>query len=76
MNNLTDKQQDVMGTINKFVQDEGHIPTYEEIGEEVGLSKSGVRNHISALIKKGYLHKQERGYDISDYYFYKATHGR
>lgn len=47
----------------------GHSPTIREIGHKFGIaSTNGVRAHLSALIKKGYLKKQaliSRGLELT-----------
>ena len=49
--------------------DRGHSPTIREIGEKFGIqSTNGVRTHLNALIKKGYLKKEKfisRGLELT-----------
>jgi len=55
---LTDKQKQILGYITDRIADLGHSPTIREIGKAMGISSTnGVRQHIGALIKKGYLKK-------------------
>jgi len=57
---LTDKQRAVLGFIEQLITTRGVSPTIREIGQKFGIaSTNGVRLHINALIKKGYLKKNE-----------------
>ncbi len=66
---LTEKQAKVLGYIRDQISQRGHSPTIREIGKFMGISSTnGVRLHISALIRKGYLKKQEliaRGIELA-----------
>lgn len=66
---LTDKQKKVLEFIQRQITDRGHSPTIREIGEKFGIqSTNGVRTHINALIKKGYLKKEKfisRGLELT-----------
>ncbi|MFA8343537.1 MAG: transcriptional repressor LexA [Rhodothermaceae bacterium] len=55
--NLTDRQQTILDFITEFVETNGYPPTYREIGAHFGIASTfGVKRHIDALVKKGYLH--------------------
>ncbi|MEW6050962.1 MAG: transcriptional repressor LexA [Candidatus Zixiibacteriota bacterium] len=57
---LTNRQRRVLEFIEGQILQRGHSPTIREIGEKFGIaSTNGVRTHLTALIKKGYLKKQE-----------------
>ena len=57
---LTDKQRQVLQFIKDQVSSRGSAPTIREIGKYMGItSTNGVRLHLTALIKKGYLKKQQ-----------------
>ena len=66
---LTEKQAKVLEYIRDQISTRGHSPTIREIGKFMGISSTnGVRLHISALIRKGYLKKQEliaRGIELA-----------
>ncbi len=66
---LTDKQRAVFEFIRDQIRDRGLSPTIREIGQRFGISSTnGVRLHISALIKKGYLRKHpliSRGLELT-----------
>ncbi len=66
---LTDKQRSVLEYIEGQIVERGHSPTIREIGSRFGIgSTNGVRTHLVALIKKGYLKKQEfisRGLELA-----------
>jgi repressor LexA len=54
------RQLEILRTIERHLRDEGYPPTVREIGEAVGLrSTNGVAEHLRALIRKGYLSKQD-----------------
>ncbi len=53
---ITRRQKEVWDFINQFVQTQGYSPSYEEIGEGLGLSSlATVHKHISNLQEKGFL---------------------
>ncbi len=55
---LTPRQRTVLEFIEKFMLKYGNSPTIREIGSNLGISSTnGVRSHLEALIKKGYLNK-------------------
>ncbi len=55
-NKLTDRQQSILDFIEEFTSDNGYPPTLREIGKEFGISSTfGVKRHIEALTKKGFL---------------------
>ncbi len=66
---LTSRQRDVLQFIRDQIASRGHPPTIREIGSKFGIrSTNGVRSHIAALIKKGFLKKQgliSRGLELT-----------
>lgn len=59
-NKLTDRQQQILNFIQDFLKDNGYPPTYREIGIQFDISSTfGVKRHIDALIKKGFLSSAE-----------------
>lgn len=57
---LTRRQRDVLHFIARFLDERGHCPSYEEIGEGLGLSSlATVHKHICTLEAKGYLRRGE-----------------
>src|ERR1700723_1440834 len=53
---ITRRQRQVYDFISEFVQKQGYSPSFEEIGEGLGLSSlATVHKHISNLEKKGLL---------------------
>jgi repressor LexA len=55
---LTDKQRSIFEFIEQSITLRGISPTIREIGSKFGISSTnGVRTHLAALIKKGYLKK-------------------
>ena len=60
---ITKRQREVYDFIAEFVQRNQYSPSFEEIGEGLGLSSlATVHKHISTLEKKGFI---RRGYNQS-----------
>ena len=58
---LTERQQRVLDVISAGIAAEGRPPTLREIGQQLGIaSTNGVRDHLQALIDKGYIRRVER----------------
>jgi len=58
---LTERQRAVLDTIDRSLADSGRPPTLREIGRRLGItSTNGVRDHLQALIEKGYLSRDQR----------------
>jgi SOS-response transcriptional repressor LexA len=55
---LTKKQEKALKFILISLGQRGYAPTVAEIGKDQGLTISGARMHIDALIKKGYLKRK------------------
>jgi|SRR5690554_503774 len=56
-NNLTERQEEILNFINSYRELNGYPPTIREIAKNFGLSSTfGVKKHLDALVKKGYLH--------------------
>lgn len=59
MQPLTERQARVLGFIRERIADDGRPPTIREIGRRFRIaSTNGVRRHLSALEKKGYIERQ------------------
>jgi repressor LexA len=57
---LTDRQKEVLDYISQSITERGYPPTLREIGEHMGIrSTNGVNDHLKALEKKGYLHRED-----------------
>jgi repressor LexA len=53
---LTERQQEILNFILQFRDENGYPPTLREIGKRFGISSTfGVKRHLDALVKKGYL---------------------
>lgn len=53
---LTDRQEKILSFIQQFQRESGYPPTLREIGKHFGISSTfGVKRHLDALVKKGYL---------------------
>jgi repressor LexA len=56
MEELTDRQKQVLHFIVKETENRGFPPTIREIGEQMSIrSTNGVNDHLNALERKGYL---------------------
>jgi len=59
MEPLTRKQAAVLEFIRTQIAEEGRPPTLDEIGGRFGIASSfGVRRHLTALVKKGYIERE------------------
>ena len=53
---LTERQQEILLYIEQFRESVGYPPTLREIGKKFSISSTfGVKRHLDALVKKGYL---------------------
>ena len=56
---LTPRQQEILEFISQFVEENGYPPTYREIGSKFEIASTfGVKRHLDALKKKGYLNTE------------------
>lgn len=63
---LTDRQQDILDFIVEEIKRQGYPPTLREISSRFGISSTqGVRRHIDALEKKGYIQRESGARSIS-----------
>lgn len=61
MEELTDRQREILTFIVKETEARGFPPTIREIGEEMDIrSTNGVNDHLKALERKGYLLRGEQ----------------
>ena len=57
---LTDRQRQVLDFISDSIRKRGYPPTLLEIGSHFGIrSTNGVNDHLRALEKKGFLHRED-----------------
>jgi repressor LexA len=57
---LTDRQREILDFISRSIAKRGYPPTLREIGSHFGIkSTNGVNDHLRALEKKGYLHRED-----------------
>ena len=57
---LTGRQREILEYIETMITEHGKSPTIREIGEKFRISSTnGVRSHLQALMKKGYIMRQE-----------------
>jgi repressor LexA len=53
---LTKRQESIFNFIKEFLRETGYPPTLREIGRNFGISSTfGVKRHLEALVKKGFL---------------------
>lgn len=61
MEELTERQRQILNFIVKETESRGFPPTIREIGEEMDIrSTNGVNDHLKALERKGYLLRGEQ----------------
>ncbi len=61
MEELTERQREILAFIVKETETRGFPPTIREIGEEMDIrSTNGVNDHLKALERKGYLNRGEQ----------------
>ena len=67
---LTERQNEILTFIKEFLRENGYPPTLREIGKRFEISSTfGVKRHLDALEKKGYLNVESnasRGLCIVD----------
>ena len=56
---LTPKQLRVLTFIRDYTRANGYAPTMQELGDEFGVSKVTVFEHVAALQRKGYLRRSK-----------------
>jgi repressor LexA len=60
MEPLTRRQELVLAFIAESIEQRGYPPTMREIGERMGIrSTNGVNDHLKALERKGYIHRED-----------------
>ncbi|MBI5846532.1 MAG: repressor LexA [Nitrospirae bacterium] len=67
MDNLTDRQQDILDFLKAYALRHGYPPTFREIGEHFGFGWAAARAHLKAIERKGFLKiipSKSRGIEI------------
>ena len=58
--NLTKKQSQVLDIIKFYIRDYGYAPSIREMAKELGVSSPAtIKEHLAALVKKGYLRRTD-----------------
>ncbi len=58
---LTERQSEVLDFITEAIRENGYPPSFAEIGARLGIrSMNGVRDHIVALERKGYIQRSSK----------------
>ena len=61
MNTLTKRQKEILDFVTEHIKEKGYSPSFEEIRDKFGLSAfSTVHEHITTLVDKGFLNRDER----------------
>ncbi|KKW42452.1 MAG: LexA repressor [Candidatus Magasanikbacteria bacterium GW2011_GWA2_56_11] len=61
MNNLTQRQKEILEFVTEYIKKNDTSPSFNEIKDKFGLSAlSTVHEHITELVDKGYLRRDER----------------
>jgi repressor LexA len=55
MEELTERQEEILNFLKAYVRDHGYPPTMREIGEHFGFTWPGARGHLRAIEKKGFI---------------------
>ena len=60
-NGLTDRQKEFLDFIQEYLDVKGFPPTFREIAKHFNLASTfGVKRHIDALVKKGFLSNESK----------------
>ncbi len=62
MARLTPKQKRVLNEIRAHLEETGFSPTYEELADRCGASKSTVRQYLRTLEQKGAIRREHYGH--------------
>ncbi len=61
MNNLTQRQKEILEFVTEYIKENERSPSFNEIKDKFGLSAlSTVHEHITELVEKGFLRRDER----------------
>ena len=61
MNNLTQRQKEILEFVTEYIKENDTSPSFNEIKDKFGLSAlSTVHEHITELVDKGFLRRDER----------------
>lgn len=67
---MTQRQEEILKFIHEFIVSNGFPPSYREIGNNFNITSTfGVKRHLDALIKKGYINidsKSNRSISLTD----------
>jgi repressor LexA len=55
LDELTEKQAKIYNAIKKYQENHGFPPTQEDLADNLNLGRSTIRDHLSALEKKGVI---------------------
>lgn len=56
---LTKRRKEILEYIKKYIKENDYSPTYEEMGQHFGKSRSTIHEHVKALEAGGFLNKLE-----------------
>ncbi len=77
---LTKRQARVLDFVRNFMDEQGHCPSFHEIGVGIGLSSlATIHKHISTLEEKGYLSRgvhQSRSLELTSKYLRERKQAR
>ncbi|MEW6701899.1 MAG: transcriptional repressor LexA [Bacteroidota bacterium] len=60
-NELTLRQKEILDFIQEYSKQKGFPPTFREIGKQFNIASTfGVKRHIDALVKKGYISNESK----------------
>lgn len=55
MDELTNRQQEILDSIKNYINEDGIPPTIKDIADKYGMTAPGMLDHWKALRCKGYL---------------------
>lgn len=60
MKELTERQQEVLAFISKYIKSHAYPPTIREIADNFFISVKGAHDHVAVLKKKGFLANNDK----------------
>lgn len=58
MDNLTKRQNEILGYVKEYIVSHGYPPTVREIGKDLGVSSPAtIHTHLNKLVEKGFIKK-------------------
>lgn len=55
MKKLTQRQRQVLAFVKNYIHEKGYSPSYHDISQHMGVTQTAIKDHVHALVRKGYL---------------------